>query len=151
MRLAHLQQQVANLKSSMNFEWDSSSFSKRIVLLHSSISGAALACTAGQASECASELATLVIQVVAFPAMFPDWGDIWGAQTLKDFKSEGISGDLWDHLHKLHQFASGLVGGRSDIILLFKILQVTRAASQLQNIELAEAIQKKLDSYWQTA
>lgn len=151
MKLAHLQQQIADLKNSTHLEWDSSSFSKRIVMLHSSISGAARACTTGHGPDCASELASLVIQVVAFPTAFSGWGDIWGAQTLKDFTPENATGDLWDYLHKLHQLASGLVGGRSDIILLFKILQVARAATQLQNIELARAIKEKMDSYWQTA
>lgn len=151
MKLAHLQQQIAELKNTAHLEWDSGSFSKRIVLLHSSISGAATACRDGQTAACASELAALVIQVVAFPSLFPLWGDIWGAQTLKDFKTDGITGDLWDHLHKLHQLASGLVGGRSDIILLFKILKVARAATQLENIELARAIKERMDRYWQTA
>ena len=151
MRLAHLQQEIAELKDTKDLEWGSGSFSKRIVLLHSSISGAALACKTGQTSNCASELAALVIQIIAFPAMFPSWGDIWGAQSLEDFKTEDISGDLWDNWYKLHQLASGLVGGRSDIILLFKMLQVARAASQEQNIELSGAIKEQMDSYWQTA
>ena len=151
MRLAHLQQQIAELKDNKDLEWGSGSFSKRIVMLHSSISGAALACKTSQTSNCASELAALVIQIIAFPVMFPSWGDIWGSQSLEDFKTDGISGDLWDHLYKLHQLASGLVGGRSDIILLFKMLQVARAATQLQNIELTRAIKEQMDSYWQTA
>jgi len=150
MRLANLQQQITELKDAKDLEWGSGSFSKRIVMLHSSIAGAALACKNGQTSNCASQLATLVIQIIAFPAMFPSWGDIWGSQSLEDFKTEGISGDLWDHYYKLHQLASGLVGGRSDIILLFKMLQLARAAAQLQNIELSGAIKEQMDSFSQT-
>jgi hypothetical protein len=151
MKLAHLQQQIADLQNTIDLEWNSGSFSKRIVLMHSSISGAAQACKNDQTTRCACELAELVIQIVAFPSFFPSWGDIWGVQSLNDFSTEGLAGDLWDHLYKLHQLASSLVGGRSDIILLFKLLQVARAATQLQNIELAGAIQEQLESHWQTA
>lgn len=151
MKLADLQQLVTELKDSVPLEWCSGSFSKRMVLLHSSISGAALACKTEQKTGCGAELAALVIQVAAFPAMFEDWGDIWGAQTLADFKTEGICGDLWDCLHKLHQYVAGLVGGRSDIVLLIKILQVTRAAAHRQGVDLTEAIQSKIKEYWQTA
>lgn len=150
MELAHLQQQVTELKDSVALEWSSGSFSKRMVLLHGSISGAALACRTEQAGHCGAELAALVIQVIAFPTMFDDWGDIWGTQTLTDFKTEGICGDLWDCLYRLHQYVAGLVGGRSDIILLIKILQVARAAAHRQGIDLAQAIELKMAEYWQT-
>lgn len=69
---------------------------------------------------------------------------------MEDFKSDNITGDLWDHLYKLHQLASGLVGGRSDIILLYKMLQIARAAAQLQKVDLARAVKQKMDAYWQT-
>src|SRR5690606_29842399 len=95
MRLAHLQQQIAELRSTKNLAWDSDSFSKHVVMLHGSIARAAGHCLSGQPDKCASELADFVIRLVDFPAMFPNWGDIWGAQQLEDFKTDTIKGDLW--------------------------------------------------------
>lgn len=151
MKLAHLQQQISELTSSKDLEWFSGPFSKRIVMLHSSISGAANACRTGKNTACTSDLAKLVIQIVAFPAMFPSWGDIWESQGLGDFKTGDVFCDLWDCLHKLHQLAAGLVGGRSDIILLIKMLQVVCTAAKQYNIDLAKAIKEQMDIYWQTA
>ena len=96
------------------------------------------------------ELAGFVIRLVDFSAMFPNWGDIWGAQQLEDFKTDTIKGDLWDLFHRLHQLASGLMGGRSDIILLYKMLQIARAAAQIQGIDLPRAIKEQMDRFWQT-
>jgi len=151
MKLAHLQQQISELRDSSNYKWDSGTFNKYVVLLHSHISGAAKACNVAQSEPCASELAAFVIRLIDYPTQFPNWGDIWGAQRLEDFKVEKISEDLWDHLYKLHQLAAGLVGGRSDIILLYKMLQIARATAQLQDIDLARAIKEQMDKYWQTA
>lgn len=151
MRLAHLQQQISELRDNKHLEWGSGSFNKHIVLLHGSISRAAAACNTGQNGKCAPELAAFVIQLIDFPAMFPNWGDIWGAQSLEDFKIENINGDLWDHYFKLHQLTSGLVGGRSDIILLYKMLQIARATAQIHNIDLARAIKEQMDRFWQKA
>lgn len=151
MRLAHLQQQISELRKNKKPEWGEGSFNKNIVILHGHISGAAAAYNSGQTGKCAQELAAFVIRIIDFPTMFPNWGDIWGSQRLADFKVDKISGDVWDHLYKLHQLASGLVGGRSDIILLIKMLQIARAAAQIQEIDLARAIKEQMDNYWQSA
>jgi hypothetical protein len=150
MKLAHLQQQILEMRENKDPEWGTGTFHKHIVMLHSHISGAAAACDNGQMGKCSAELAALVIRLVDFPSMFPDWGDIWGSQRLDDFSNEKISGDYWDHLYKLHQLASGLVGGRSDIILLYKMLQIARATAQLKGIDLPRAIKEQMDQYWQT-
>lgn len=150
MRLAHLQQQLTELRDNKNLEESSGSFNKHIVMLHSCISGAATACDTEQTEMVGRKLAGIVIKLIDFPTFFPKWGDIWGAQSLEDFKIDSVAGDIWDHLYKLHQLTSGLVGGRSDIILLYKMLQVARAAAHLQNIDLARAIKQQMDSYWQT-
>lgn len=150
MRLAHLQQQISELRESNTMDWGSGSFNKHIVLLHRSISGAASACHSDQLGKCASELAAFVIQLIDFPAMFPNWGDIWGNQQLDDFKYDNVTGDLWDHYYKLHQLTSGLVGGRSDIILLYKMLQVARALAQIQGVDLPRAIKEQMDRFWTT-
>lgn len=150
MRLAHLQQQLSEIRESSNTKWGNESFHHEIVMLHSHISGAAEQCT-GQSGRCPQELAALVIKLVDFPAMFPDWGDIWGSQRLEDFGVDKLSGDIWDHLYKLHQLASGLVGGRSDIILLYKMIQIARAAAQIQEVDLPRAIKEQMDRYWQTS
>lgn len=150
MKLAHLQQQITELTNSKDLEWSTGSFSKRMVLLHSSISGAANACKGDNSSACTSDLAILVIQIVAFPAMFPSWGDIWESQGLVDFITKDVYCDLWDCLYKLHHLAAGLVGGRSDIILLIKMLQVVSTAAKQYNIDLVKAIEEQMDIYWQT-
>lgn len=148
MKLVHLQQQISELRNSKTLEWGSGSFNKDIILLHGSISGSACACNSGQSDKCTAELAIFVIQLIDFPAMFPNWGDIWGMQQLEDFKTIDISGDLWDHYYKLHQLTSGLVGGRSDIILLYKMLQIARTIAQAQNIDLPRAIKDQMDIFW---
>lgn len=147
MRLAHLQKQIRELRGNTAMEWGSGSFHKHIVLLHKSISGAASTCISGQPEKCASDLAAFVIQLIDFPAMFPNWGDIWGAQHLEDFKTDNITGNLWDHYYKLHQLTSGLVGGRSDIILLYKMLQIARAVAEAQKIDLPRAITEQIDRF----
>lgn len=151
MRLAHLQQQLSELRNSTNLDGGTGSLNKHIVMLHSCISGAATACDSGQTDAVGRELAAFVIRLVDFPSNFPSWGDIWGAQSLDDFKIDNIAGEIWDLIFKLHQLTSGLVGGRSDIILLYKLLQVARASAHLYNIDLARAIKQQMDSFWQNA
>ena len=150
MKLAHLQQQITELTSSRDLEWFSGPFSKRIVMLHASISGAANACRAGKDTACTTDLAKLVIQIVAFPAMFPSWGDIWESQGLDDFRTGDVFCDLWDCLHKL---PAGIkpISSHCDIILLIKMLQVVCTAARQYNIDLVKAIKEQMDIYWQTA
>ncbi|MTI96490.1 MAG: hypothetical protein FH749_13620 [Firmicutes bacterium] len=146
MRLSQLQQQLAELRDNLGDHQQTAEFHQRIVMLHSSISGIANACDNVPDCQCAPKLADIVIQIVSFPSQFPDWGDIWGSQEWEDFHVDKLFGDIWDHLYKLHQLTAGIVGGRSDIILLYKMIQVCRSLSQLLGIDLQEAVSERLDT-----
>lgn len=149
MHLAHLQQQIKDLRQEKSLDWVAPGFHKQIVLWHSNISGIAVASQHGNDQELSRELAKLLIKIVHFPALFPEWNDIWGSQTLKDFSPDITSHNIWDLLYKMHQLVSGLVGGRSDIILLYKLIQVIRATALLLELDLPRAVKGQMDYYWQ--
>lgn len=149
MRLAHLQQQIRDLRQEKGRDWDAPGFHRHIVLLHNNVSGIAVACQQGRNEELQREIAALLIRIVYFPAQFPDWDDIWGSQTLEDFPADKTCNDAWDFLFKMHQLVSGLVGGRSDIILLYKLIQVIRALALHLEVDLTRAVKSQMDYYWQ--
>jgi len=149
MRLSHLQQQIRDLVEEKGLNWDDPGFQQQIVLLHSSISGIAKAYQDNQRThELFRQAAELLIRVAYFPALYPDWGDIWGSQTLDDFQPGKEGKDIWENLYTMHQLVSGLVGGRSDIILLYKLVQIIRSAATLLEVDLPRAVKTRMDAYW---
>jgi hypothetical protein len=142
MRLAHLQQQVAELPDFKVVVADNIDFSRQVVILHSQIS--AVASNLKNGNDLGYGLAAILVNVVGFPAMFSGWGDIWGTQALDDFSPDLSLRDNWKLLYKLHQLASGLVGGRSDIILLYKMVQVVRALADKLGGDLEAGLEKFL-------
>ncbi len=151
MRLSHLQHQVRDLVEEKGLNWEDPGFHQQIVLLHSNISGIAMAYQERQRSqELFRQTAELLIRVAYFPALHPDWGDIWGSQTLDDFQPHKEDKDIWDTLYTMHQLVSGLVGGRSDIILLYKLVQVIRSSASLLEVDLPRAVKSRMDAYWDT-
>lgn len=142
MRLAHLQQQVAELQDFKVLVADNIDFSRQVVILHSRIS--AVAGDLKNSNNLGYGLAAILVNVVGFPAMFSSWGDIWGTQALDDFSPDLSLRDNWELLYKLHQLASGLVGGRSDIILLYKMVQVVRALADNLGCDLEAGLEQFL-------
>ncbi len=149
MRLSHLQQQVRDLVEEKSLNWESPGFHQQIVLLHSNISGIAMASQSEKrGQELFHQTAELLIKVAYLPALHPDWGDIWGSQTLDDFQPNKEEKEVWDCLYTMHQLVSGLVGGRSDIILLYKLVQVIRGTAQLLEVDLPRSVKSRMDAYW---